>query len=147
MRFLVAAIAFSLGTVLAWLGHCCVDVGYRWAGDFMMHDLVKAIRAFQAVPSQGRHARRRAQDDQSMARWEHHLQRVAPPILIGIGGALVVLWALLGLGGLAVWLVSHGYGFSLLLGTIVCGALIGNSKLVMRYRKRDQHRYGRERLN
>lgn len=136
---IAAAVLLVLGAVLNWIGGHCVALGRRWAGEHAMRSWGKAIKDFQTAPPAA--GATRAQRGQPVKpSWEQHLQRIGPPILIATGGALVVLWTLLGLGGVVVWLASHGYGFFLLLGAVTIGVLTGNSWGALHQREPDQHR-------
>lgn len=117
-RFGFATLLLMFGALLARISHACTALGMIWAGDGTARALAKAFA----------HAREAQSLSSRAPNWERQLLRIGPNIVLGMGGALVTLWALLGIGGALLWLVLHGFGFLLMLFAVLIGMLLGGRR-------------------
>jgi hypothetical protein len=115
LRTGAAMILLSLGMTIAWVGQLCLRLGQQWAGERTLRAWRGLLDHFHSAPPQP-----------AQPRWERHLLRIGPSVLLAIGGALLILWTLLGLGGALFWLASHGWGAWLLAVTIALGTIVGS---------------------
>ncbi|GAB4196784.1 MAG: hypothetical protein OHK0022_14590 [Roseiflexaceae bacterium] len=124
----VAALLLAFGAMLTRLALVANGLAHRWAGDTTVRAWVRAIRAFRATQGKTR----------QLPEWEQALLRVGPPVLLAIGSALTLLWVLVLVGGGLAWLVVRGYGFPLMLATVLAGVLIGCWRASLAARLPDQ---------
>ncbi len=111
-----AIVLLLLGGMLARAGAICYGIGRRWLGDQDTRAWAKALDYFRGA-STG--------DQLPGPAWERRLVRVGSSIVLGVFGALAALWMFLLIGGVLAWLAVHGYGFYLLLGTVMLGGGLG----------------------
>ena len=118
IRFAIAGLLIAFGTLLASMSHTCTGLGRRWTNEKTLVALSRAIHSFHSNPHRTK----------PMREWERRLLGFAPSMIASIFGALAILWTLLLIGGVLSWLVMHGYGPFVLLGTVVLGATIGTKR-------------------
>jgi hypothetical protein len=118
IRFGFATLLLMFGALLARISHACTALGMIWAGDVMVRALAKAFVHTRETQPLSMHA----------PNWERQLLRIGPSIVLGAGGALVMLWALLGIGGALLWLVLHGFRLLLMLFAVLIGTVVGGRR-------------------
>lgn len=128
IRIVIAGLLLAFGALLASISHSCTALGRRWINDTTFMSWSRAIRSFQ----------RSAQRGKQSTGWEQRLLGIGPSLIMSIFGALTILWTLLLIGGALSWLVMHGYGPFVLLGTVVLGAGIGGKRASLK-RQLPQH--------
>lgn len=121
VRIAIGGLLLAFGALLASISYSCTGLGRRWVNDTTFISLSRAVRSFH-------HTKR----SKKMPDWEQRLLSIAPSIIASIFGALTVLWTLLLIGGALSWLVIHGYGPFVLLGTVVLGAGIGSKRAMLK---------------
>src|SRR4051812_18758635 len=95
IRFGFATLLLMFGALLARISHACTALGQIWVGDVTAQALAKAFA----------YARKARPHSTDTPNWERRLLQVGPSMIFGVGGALLTLWALLGIGGALLWLV------------------------------------------
>lgn len=127
VRMIIAVWMLLLATPVVWIGQVCANASHLLAGDRTLRTWRKMMQFFHSGSI----------DNGRLPLWEQNLLRVGPSIVLAIMSALTVLWTLIGVGGALFWLVIHGYGFALLLGTVVLGLVIGGR--IARVRRSVRH--------
>lgn len=128
-----AALMLALGAVFGRISAFCTNAAQRWTDPATVRTWTRAVEHFRGVAPGAQLPR---------ARWERLLLRFGSSLLMGIGGTLAIFWLLLFVGGTLAWLAAHGFGFALLFGAVLVGAIIGSHLALL-------GRFGadRERLN